>query len=146
MNNLFLLMVLVCSFLSFAVSAQSSQEISRIEFNSGTRGYREQIIITPDSIVSIQEDIKANQKPNVKARAASPKEWSKLLDCLKDVRLTEIETLESPTMKRAYDGASHGSIIITTTDNKTFTHGFDDEDPHKKLKPLMAEIKKYRKK
>jgi hypothetical protein len=145
MNNFFFLTVLV-SFLSLTVSAQSSKEISRIEFNSGTRGYREQITITPDSVISIQEDFKANQKPLITARACSPKEWSKLLDCLGDVRLTEIETLESPTMKRAYDGASHGSIIISTTDNKTFTHGFDDEDPHKKLKPLMAEIKKYRRK
>lgn len=146
MNNLLVSIVLVSSFFSLAVSAQSSKEINRIEFNSGTRGYSEQIIITPDSIISIQQDFKMDQKPRVKTRACSAKEWSKLLECLKDVRLTEIETLESPTMKRAYDGASHGSIIITSSDKQTYSHGFDDEDPHKKLKPLMVEIKRYRKK
>jgi hypothetical protein len=145
MNNLLLLTGLVF-FLSFAVSAQSSKEISQIEFNSGTRGYREQIIINADSVTSILEDSKVDQKARKKTRAILPNEWTRLLECLGDVRLTEVETLESPTMKRAYDGASHGSIIITTIDNKTYTHGFDDEDPHKKLKPLMAEIKKFRKK
>lgn len=132
-------------FLALSVFAQSTSEIVRIEFNSGTRGSHEQIVITPDSIVTFQENSLKNDSHQPVARAASAKDWSHLLDCLRHVRLTEIETLESPTMKRAYDGASHSSIIITTSDGSTFTHGFDDEDPHHKLKPLMKEIHKYRK-
>jgi hypothetical protein len=133
------------SFIALAVFGQSSSDIVRIEFNSGTRGSNEQIILTKDSIVSFQENFQKDKAPQPVARTASAKEWSRLLDCLSQVRLTEIETLESPTMKRAFDGASHSSIIITTSDGSTFTHGFDDENPHHKLKPLMMEIHKYRK-
>ena len=125
--------------------AQTDRTITRIEFNSGRRGYREQIILTPDSIVSVQENFQTDKTPRVHSQKTTAREWSRLLDCLRNVRLTEIETLESPTMKRAYDGASHGSLIITVKDGTTYTHGFDDEDPHSKLKPLMEEIHKYRK-
>jgi len=132
--------------ISQVLYSQTHDDIRRIEFNSGTRTYREQIILTADSVVCIQEDFQVDKKPRLTARKATEREWSGLIASLQDVRMTEIETLESPTMKRTFDGASHGSIIITTKDNSTFTHGFDDEDPHKKLKPLMSQIRKFRKK
>ena len=142
-KTVFLTVIISCLMLSGL--AQTTSDIVKIEFNSGTRGSHEQIILTKDSVVSLQENSQTDKVPQPVARTASAKEWSSLLDCLSQVRLTEIETLESPTMKRAYDGASHSSIIITTSDGSTFTHGFDDEVPHQKLKPLMMEIHKYRK-
>jgi hypothetical protein len=145
MNKLSFFLTVVISFLTLAVFGQSKSEIVRIEFNSGTRGHTEQIILTKDSIISVEENFQKDKASPGVARKASAKEWSRVLDCLSGVRLTEIETLESPTMKRAYDGASHSSFIITTSDGSTFTHGFDDENPHQKLKPLMMEIHKYRK-
>ena len=68
-----------------------------------------------------------------------------MTDAIKNIRLTEIETLQSPTMKRTFDAAAHGSIIITIPDGRSFTHGFDDENPHKKFRALMDEIRKFRK-
>jgi hypothetical protein len=44
-------------------------------------------------------------------------------------------------MNRASDAAAHGSLIITTSDSKSYTHAFDDENPHQKFQPLMKQIK-----
>lgn len=125
--------------------SQTHDEINRVEFNSGTRTYREQIIVTPDSLSVIKEDFRVNERPQIIRRSSTDREWNALMDALKNVRLTEIETLQSPTMKRTYDAAAHGSIIITTSDGRSFTHGFDDENPHKKFRPLMDQIRKLRK-
>jgi hypothetical protein len=138
----FMILILACS---YRASSQES-EISRIEFNSGSRTFREQIIVTPDSLLMITEDFRIDLKPSVKTRAVHRKEWDALITSLKDVRLTEIETLQSPTMKRTYDAAAHGSLIITGSNGQSYTHGFDDEDPHRKFRPLMEQIRKIRKK
>lgn len=146
MNQVFFIALLVTQFFTTSLVGQSQQDIIRIEFNSSTRGYREQISFTPDSIISVVENALTDTVPRSSARKTSQKEWTRILNCLSEVRLTEIETLESPTMKRAYDGASHSSIVITVNGGATFSHGFDDEEPHKKLKPLISEIHRYRRK
>jgi hypothetical protein len=135
---------LVFVFLLNCAYSQTSSYITRIEFNSGSRTFRQQIIITSDSIVSVKEDFRINLKPVVKSGKATPAEWKNILQCLKDVALEEIPSLKSPSDKRTYDGASHGSIIITTRDRRSFTHDFDDENPHAKLQPLMKQILKTR--
>jgi hypothetical protein len=133
--------------LILASQALAQQEkISRIEFNSGTRTFRQQIIITPDSAISVEEDFRINLKPITSAKKLKEGEWKTILHCLEGVKLSEIDALKSPTDKRTYDAAAHGSIIITTENNKTYTHGFDDEEPHAKLKPLMRQILQYKKK
>lgn len=124
---------------------QKTEDVNRIEFNSGTRTYREQLIITPDSLSVIKEDFRVDQRPQIHRRSTSAGEWRSVKEALKDIRLTEIETLQSPTMKRTFDGAAHGSIIITTSDGRSFTHGFDDENPHRKFRLLMDQISKLRK-
>jgi hypothetical protein len=40
----------------------------------------------------------------------------------------------------------HSTITITTKSGEQFTHSFDDDDPHEKLKPLMREILQWKKK
>ena len=139
---LFLLINSGCS----GVRAQKTSKITRLEFNSGTRSFREQIILTPDSIVVIKEDFRIDLKPQVKRKSMTSKDWQVLTSKVKDVDLSEIEELKSPSDKRTYDAAAHGSLIITTENKKSYTHGFDDEEPHVTLKPLMDEIAKFRKK
>ncbi len=124
--------------------AQEGKEITRIEFNSGTRTQRQQVILTPDSIRIVREDFRVDQQPNIIDRTMSSKEWQNLISSLNDVRLSEIKNLQSPTMKRTFDAAAHGSLIITTRNGDTYTHGFDDEQPHRKLRNLMSEIRRIR--
>jgi hypothetical protein len=122
--------------------AQTKDQISRIEFNSGTRTYREQIIISKDSLIVIKEDFKKDKPPLTSRTATGKDEWSGIIESLEEVELSQINDLKSPTMKRSYDGAAHGSLIITTSDGHSWKHGFDDDDPHEKFKPLMKEIRK----
>jgi hypothetical protein len=136
---------IVFVFLNCAYS-QTSSDITRIEFNSGSKTFRRQIIITPDSVLSVEEDFRINLKPVVKSGKATPAEWKSMLQSLKDVSIDEIPGLKSPSAGRTYDAASQGSIIITTRDRRSFTHDFDDETPHAKLQPLMKQILKIRNK
>lgn len=125
--------------------AQQESEITRIEFNSGTRTQRQQVILTPDSIRIIREDFRVDQRPDITDRSMTSREWKALISSLKDVRLSEIKNLQSPSMRRTYDAAAHGSLIITTSNGETYTHGFDDENPHRKLRNLMDQIRRVRK-
>ena len=138
---LYSLAILIIS-ASCSVQAQVSEKPVRIEFNSGTRMYREQFIFTPDSVITVKEDFRKNDHANHTRRKTSPSEWRALVESLKEVSLPAVSTLESPTMKRASDAAAIGTIIITTGDGKSYTHEFDDENPHQTFKPLMKQIKK----
>ena len=64
------------------------------------------------------------------------KTWKQLLQNMEHLNLHGIPKLKSPSMKRAYDGARHSEIIITTFDNQRYIHMFDDENPNMLLKPL----------
>ena len=123
---------------------QQTSEIFRIEFNAGSRTYREQTIITADSIITIKENFKTDKKPVIKTATNTNLQWSALTSTLNNIKLTEINQLKSPGMKRAHDAASHGSIIITTKDGKSYSHTFDNTEPHEKLQPLMQQITSLR--
>ncbi|HEY3430838.1 MAG TPA: hypothetical protein VGK39_09190 [Cyclobacteriaceae bacterium] len=112
-------------------------DIVKIEFSSLTRGHSRNIIFTKDSVISSVEGREASPK---KEKRLNAEEWQRLVGSLKNLALNEITDLQSPTMKRAYDGAMHSTIVIATSDRETFSHSFDDEDPHEKLKPLMKVI------
>jgi hypothetical protein len=62
------------------------------------------------------------------------------MSSLKGIKPREIENLKSPGDKRTYDAASHGSIILTTAAGESFSHGFDDTEPHQSLQTLMKRI------
>jgi hypothetical protein len=132
----------ICLFVFFLslLSCVAQRGITRIEYNSATRTSREQIIITSDSLVSVSENFRTNSGPVVSKRKLSKEEWKILVNALGNTSPEEIPALKSPTDKRTYDAAAHGTIIITTSDSKSFNHGFDDTEPNEKLKPLMNGI------
>lgn len=134
---LILFIVSACS-----LQAQITEDPIRIEFNSGTRMYREQFIFTADSVITVKEDFRNNDHAENIRRKTKPSEWKSLVESLKGVKLESVAQLESPTMNRAADAAAIGTIIITTSDNKSYTHEFDDENPHQVFKPLMKQVKK----
>jgi hypothetical protein len=123
---------------------QNTDKVVRIEFNSLTRGFQETVVITADSAVRAVNP--RNGLPFTKAKAIKKRDWECLQKTINKISLSEISRLESPTMKRAYDGALHSTITITTKSGEQFTHSFDDDDPHEKLKPLMREILQWKKK
>lgn len=124
-----------------AVYSQKNSDVVKIEFTSLSRGYSREISITKDSIIESANINRSADKQMVK-RKMNPKEWEKLTQSLGAVSLTEVGSLESPTMKRTFDGARHSTITLTTSKGEAVSHSFDDEQPHPKLQKLMNEISK----
>jgi hypothetical protein len=131
---LFSFLVTCCA----STRSQSTSTISKIEFASLTRGYQKHAIISVDSLILVTE---GREQDKTLKRKLSKAEWNTLIGSLKKVKLSEIPTLKSPSMKRAFDGAMHSSLTVVTKDQKNLTHGFDDEDANEKLLPLMVAVK-----
>lgn len=139
MNHIKFAGILFFSFLHFFAQSQTA-DIVKIEFNSLTRGYHKQIILSADTLKVVENNDRMDEKNKVYCRKLTSREWDKLINSLKDISLTEVSELKSPTTNRTFDGARHSSLIITTKNDQTWGHAFDDENPHKKLELLMKTI------
>lgn len=133
--------VSIIFFLTVFVANCQEKNIASVEFNAIARGgYNERIIVTHDSIRAIKTEQRAGDS-TVYTRKLSAKEWGTIMDSLAAVSLEDIPGLQSPTMHRAYDGATHSSLVITRKDGGTWSHAFDDENPSKELMPLMKAVR-----
>lgn len=121
-----------------ANTSQQESVITKVEFTTLTRGQKKEVFISADSVVEVSEGL-SNEHAVVKRKIESA-QWQALLATVKGANLEEVPNLPSPTTRRAFDGARHSSIKITTADGRDFTHAFDDENPHQMLQPLMDEI------
>lgn len=138
MRKLSIGLLLLCCTLLWA---QSKNDIKEIEFSKIARGYEEHVRITTDSVHVFMHDVRG-EKPAVSfSRKIEKDEWVKLMDITKSIKLSEIGGLPSPTMKRASDAAMHGTLTLTTGGDKSYSHGFDDENPHDSLKPLLKSVR-----
>ena len=117
-------------------NVQQEHDIDRIEFTTLTRGYHKNVTITIHA-VKISEQLKGDDKEIMTQKEINSNQWEQFINALRDVSLTEISSLKSPTMKRAFDGARASTITITNTKGETFSHAFDNENPNEKLEPLM---------
>jgi hypothetical protein len=135
-----LLMVLI---IGCASVAQQTSDVVKIEFTSLTRGYQETLVITRDSITYTKSG-RGEAAIDQAGKLKNEEEWTALMNSLQKVTLSEIPGLKSPTEKRAYDGARHSTITITTKSNQAYSHTFDDEEPHQKLMALMKLLQKKR--
>lgn len=123
-------------------SVQLDEEIKEVAFRSmGMSGHAETITVNRDSVVLSYEKRRTQEKPLTFGRKLDNGEWTSLIAIIKAINFSEISSLESPTNKRAYDGALHSEIIIRTRDREYVSPSFDDEDPHEKLQPLMNALR-----
>ncbi len=120
---------------------QTSKDVQKVEFNSLSRdGNYEQIVITQNKLKFQKEKRRSKEKKQTYCREFKEVEWKQLVQSMEHLKLDEIPKLKSPSMKRAYDGARHSEIIITTLDNQQFIHRFDDENPNELIMPLLQSI------
>jgi len=144
MKHLILIFILItCIF--YACKSQHAA-ITRVDFAKSSRGFREELTITKDSILIVIDNARTPDSLQRFSGKLDEKKWVQLNSSLQSVSLPEIPSFESPTMKRAHDGALHGTLIITTIEGKTYSHSFDDENPHAKLQPLMKCVQELREK
>ena len=124
---------------------QMAKGIQKVEFSTLSRGgHYEQIVITKDTLRFQKEKRRSREEKQTFSRIIEEVEWKELIQNTEHLNLHEIPALKSPTMKRAYDGARHSEIIITTHENQQYIHRFDDENPHELLKPLLQSIFRLR--
>jgi hypothetical protein len=130
------LMLIMSMLNGYAAYSQNKSGIIKIEFATLSRGgQNKQIVCTADSVwISSKEGRGLQLK--IEKKKMNPKDWEQLIRSLKNVSLPAISGLQSPTMKRAYDGAKHSTISIYTQE-ATWSHSFDDESPHEKLSVLL---------
>lgn len=123
-------------------NVQLENEITMIEFSSGgMSGYNERIQITSEKVLVTIEQMRSHEDAVTYQQAITREEWSQLINNIENIDFSEIENLESPTMKRAYDGAMHSEITVTTISKKYVSPSFDDDNPHEKLQPLTNSIR-----
>lgn len=129
--------MLILSFIAFLITQAVPQEqVSQVEFRTMTRGYQRSVVITADSVF----DITTGSDERIIRRATDSTEWMAIQKTIAGIRLTDLMNLPSPSMSRASDAARHSTIIITNNAGKEYSHGFDNENPHDMLRPLMKQI------
>jgi hypothetical protein len=117
----------------------ASAQIVRIEFNSLTRGFQKNVIVTPDSVVESVDGRQQSQN-KLRKRKNDTAGWQALLKSLTEVDLQKISKLEPPSRRSAFDGARQSTLKIVDSHGNSYSHTFDDENPNDALKPLMDEI------
>jgi hypothetical protein len=140
MKNILIPVFLVFVFCT-ASKCQQDPVIREIEMSKVSRGYAEHIRIGSDSLHVLIENRKGNKPGESYSRKITPDEWTSLVNTIRNVKLKDIPALTSPTMKRASDGAMHATLTVYTTDEKSYSHGYDDENPNDILKPLHKIIR-----
>jgi hypothetical protein len=121
--------------------AQNNAQITQIEFSKISRGYQEHVRIKADSVHVLIQDLRGDKGTVNFSRKTEEKEWITLQEIIKSIKVNEIEGLPSPSMNRASDSAMHGTLTLTTKAQKSYSHGFDDENPHDALKPLLKAVR-----
>ena len=135
----FLSLLFLIVFLSHVVAQQKSS-IKSIEFSKVSRGYEQRVNITSDSLHIWIDDHRSGRIPVTEKKQVTADDWTSLLSTANGIDLKQFSSLPSPTMKRAVDAAMHSTITIVTTDGLSYSHGFDDENPHVQGLPLLKKI------
>jgi hypothetical protein len=90
----------------------------------------------------VRIDNRKSEKPSQSfSRKITADEWTALVNMAKEIKLKDIPALVAPTMKRASDAAMHATLTVSTEDGKSYSHGYDDENPHEALQPLRKAIR-----
>ena len=101
-----------------------------------TRGSRINYTLTKEEIKVVKNlgtETKASQE-------MTAKEWSGLMDKLKEIDVPNINKLVPPSDKRTFDGAAHAILSINVGDKKYKSNSFDHGNPPAALKPLVKAI------
>lgn len=133
--------IFISLFIPLAAQCQAAPEIVSVEVSKSSRGYSEEIRLTPDSVFTFKENRIEGAAPVRQVSPLPEGAWQKLVKTLDGVDLNELGQMPSPTMNRASDAAMHSSIRIRTAKGETYSHGYDDEDPHPVLKPLLEMVR-----
>lgn len=121
------------------LTIQQEETINEIRFESFARGYQKTIIVRADSIFLQEQNPKSG---DIEAsRKTAEAEWEQLTQSVSGLPLASIAELDAPTSKRASDRALHSTLTIKTSKGEYQSSEFDGYSPHKKLAPLVEQIR-----
>jgi hypothetical protein len=138
-----LLCLLTAILMTAAAFGQTTASIQEITYQAFTRGYRETIRISPDSLIREEEGVRGNTSIHT---AISRGEWSLLLESLQGISLEKVGQLPAPTNKRQRDAALHATLSIRTAAGTYTSTTFDHMAPPKALEPLVQHMHRLSKK
>lgn len=110
---------------------------TKIEYEALSRGYFKKIIFENSKITIISD---RNNLDKGEVIMLSKKDVSDIMLLIKGIKLETMSTLKAPTNARAYDGAAHGNITITTNGKEYVGPGFDAGTPPKELVKIVDKI------
>lgn len=144
MKKILLPVLLLLTVAAFALPQKKKKKIKRqqpaitkVAFESFTRGSSVQLHITKDSAISIG-------RKESKYLLLSAADWHTICGSIKNVKLTDMPNWEAPTKAREYDGAPHCTIMVATKDKQYTSQTFDGGQPMKQLQALYNAIDSLR--
>jgi len=130
-NIIFLLIMLI-------MISCGAQKIMSYNYNVVARGYKQNINVTQDST----QIIELSRSTKTTVTKTNPEFWKALQDASKNIELNQINTLDSPTNKRQFDGAMFAKLIISTNDSTYTSAGFDHGHPPAMIKAVVDSLVK----
>ena len=123
-----------------SVAAEEVNEIQFIsETTSGTMGYVH-VTIHADTVYTESQWNLAAADKTIRKRAISTTEWHEICQTLSGYKMNDLVDLPSPTQLRTTGQANKSKIEIRTNHGSYMCGWFDADNPHQKLKKLMAYI------
>ena len=128
-----LLLLTVATLISCA-----TPKITSYEYLAGTRGYNITIKVTEEATTITEQ--KGTGSPESKNTVTSPELWKSLQNGSKNIELSKISKLESPTNRRDTDAAMFSRIVFTTLDSTYKSSSFDHGQPPAMLKAVVDSL------
>jgi len=114
-------------------SCSQNNQIIKIEYKATTRG--------AFKFVSVSKNECRSDFLNKKSAYKTPKkDWDVILNLLDQININEIENLDRPSEISSTDRAMAASILITFKNKTIESSFFDDGNPPKELKKIVAKL------
>ena len=128
---------LICLLLLFSCASSKTQEGNfEVIYEAQTRGNFEKITFS-------KNNLKLSTRLNNKTIVLSKEKIYNIQSILSKVKLSEMSNLESPSNKRAFDGAMNATITIKKDKDSFTSSSFDHDNPPKELKELVSFLRSY---
>ena len=119
----------------------TNSKIVAYKYVSSTMSGMVTTTVTSDSII-VQ---KGGRSSSYESITNNKETWKSLQKISKTIDIEGIDTLKSPSNRRAFDGASHDMISIYTNDTIYKSASFDGGNPNAKIKTLVDSLVKIAK-
>ena len=137
MRHLFLLLALA------TLVSCATPKITSYEYLTGTRGYNLSIKVTKETTTITER--KGTNLPHEKNTITNPELWKSLQNGSKEIELSKISELESPTNRRLIDAAMFSRVVFTTLDSTFKSSSFDHGQPPAMLKAVVDSLANLKK-